>query len=391
VGAFPPVVVSSVVAAMVSRAVFGDHPSLTVPVQYGYRLGWEVFTSYPLLGVVAGLTAVLYIRVYFGVPELAARLKIPRAAQPWIAGVLVGGLVWLSGGALVGHGHLAVRVELFSRLAWTTLALLALGKILATAITLGMGGSGGVFTPSLYLGAVTGGTYGVLLSRLFPQLGLRPEGYALVGMGVVVAVATNAPITAILIVFEMTNDYAIMLPLMLATVIGVLVAGRFEKDDLYSGWLRRRGEHLMHGNDQDVLSRLTVAQAYDPNPQVIGEAATVDQLLEHIGRGEQTEFPVVDSDLALVGVISIGDLARIAKDSRELAPVLLAADLAVPTETVELKDSLLTAIRKMGVRGTGAVPVVDPATGRLQGMLGRSHVFLLYERALAGEAVAEGV
>jgi CIC family chloride channel protein len=243
VGAFPPVVVSSVVAAMVSRAAFGDHPALAVPEQYGYHLGWEVFTTYPLLGVVAGLTAVLYIRAYFGVPALAARLRIPRPAQPWIAGVLVGILVWLSGGALVGHGHLAVRVELFGRLAWTTLALLALGKILATAITLGMGGSGGVFTPSLYIGAVAGGAYGVLLSRLLPDVGLRPEGYALVGMGVVVAVATSAPITAILIVFEMTNDYAIMLPLMLATVIGVLVARRFEKDDLYSGWLRRRGEN----------------------------------------------------------------------------------------------------------------------------------------------------
>jgi CIC family chloride channel protein len=274
-------------------------------------------------------------------------------------------------------------------MAWTTLALLALGKILATSITLGMGGSGGVFTPSLYIGAATGGAFGVALAGIFPFLNLRPEAYALVGMGVVVAVATNAPITAILMVFEMTNDYAIVLPLMLSVVIGSLVARRLETDDLYSGWLRRRGERLEHGADHDVLARLCVADAYEPNPQVIGEGATVDQLLEHLGSADQTEFPVVDSNLMLVGVITIADLGRIAKDSRDLAPVLLAADLALPAETVQIGDSLLTAIRKMGVRGTGALPVVDQSNERLIGMVTRAHVLGLYQRALAGDHSGE--
>jgi CIC family chloride channel protein len=169
-------------------------------------------------------------------------------------------------------------------------------------------------------------------------------------MGVVVAVATNAPITAILMVFEMTNDY---------------------------------------GADHDVPARLRVADAYEANPQVIGEGATVDQLLEHLGTGDQTEFPVVDSNLMLVGVITIADLARIAKDSRDLAPVLLAADLALPAETVQIGDSLLTVIRKMGVRGTGALPVVDQSSERLIGMVTRAHVLGLYQRALAGDHSGE--
>ena len=390
VGAFPPVVVSSVVAAMVSRAAFGDHPAFPIPMDYGYSLGREVFTLFPLLGIVAGLTAVLFVRTYFAVPEMVERLGIPRSARPWLGGALVGLLVWLSGGVLVGYGHLAVHLDLFGRMAWTTLALLALGKILATSITHGMGGSGGVFTPSLYIGAVTGGAFGALLGRLLPGWGLSAEAYALVGMGVVVAVATGAPITAILIVFEMTNDYAIVLPLMLATVIGMMVARRFERDSLYSGWLRRRGEHLEHGADRDVLSRLRVSEAYDPNPQVIGESATVDQLLEHLGQGEQTEFPVVDGELRLVGIVTLGELGRIAKDSRDLAPLLLAADLAIPAETVVPSDSVLTAIRRMGVRGAGAVPVVDPATGRLKGIVNRAHILALYQRALAGDAEPGG-
>lgn len=387
VGAFPPVVVSSVVAAMVSRAVFGDHPAFPIPVEYGYSLGREVFLLFPVLGVIGGLVSVLYIRTYFGVPEWANRLRIPRAARPWIGGALVGLLVWMSGGVLVGYGHLSLQLELFGHLAWTTLALIALGKILATAITLGMGGSGGVFTPSLYIGAVTGGAFGVLISHLLPGWGIHPEAYALVGMGVVVAVATNAPITGILIVFEMTNDYAIMLPLMMATVIGAAVGRRLERDDLYSGWLRRRGEHLSHGADQDILTSLTVSDVLDPDPQVIGEAATVDQLLDRLGSGEQTEFPVVDTELVLIGVVTLADLGRIAKDSRELAPLLLATDLAVPSETVRADDDLRTALHRMGVRGTGSLPVVEPRSGTLVGVVTRARILALYERAVAGSHV----
>ena len=383
VGAFPPVVVSSVVAAMVSRSVFGDHPAFPIPMEYGYTLGREVMLLYPLLGVIGGLVAVLYIRTYFGVPVLAARLRIPRAARPWIGGGLVGVLVWLSGGVLVGYGHLSLQPQLFGKLAWTTLALLALGKILATAVTLGMGGSGGVFTPSLYIGAVTGGAFGVLVSQILPGWGIHPEAYALVGMGVVVAVATAAPITGILIVFEMTNDYAIMLPLMMATVIGIIVGRKLEPDDLYSGWLRRRGEHLSHGADQDVLTGLTVEAVLDPDPQVVGEAATVDQLLDRLGAGGQTEFPVVDSDLVLVGVVTLAELGRIAKDSRELAPLLLATDLAIPSETVQVGDTLRTALQRMGVRGTSSLPVVDEATGRLVGVVTRAGILAAYERTVA--------
>jgi CIC family chloride channel protein len=383
VGAFPPVVVSSVVAAMVSRSVFGDHPAFPIPMEYGYTLGREVMLLYPLLGVLGGLVAVLYIRTYFGVPVLAARLRIPRAAQPWIGGALVGVLVWLSGGVLVGYGHLSLQPQLFGRLAWTTLALLALGKILATAVTLGMGGSGGVFTPSLYIGAVMGGAFGVLVAQILPGWGIHPEAYAVVGMGVVVAVATAAPITGILIVFEMTNDYAIMLPLMMATVIGTIVGRKLEPDDLYSGWLRRRGEHLSHGADQDILGRLTVDAILDPDPQVVGEAATVNQLLDRLGAGGQSEFPVVDADLVLTGVVTLADLGRIAKDSRELAPLLLAMDLAIPSETVHLGDNLRVALQRMGIRGSSSLPVVDKETGRLVGVVTRAGILAAYERMVA--------
>jgi len=388
VSAFPPVVVASVVAAVVSHAFFGNHPALEIPTEYGYALAREVFLFYPLLGVLLGLVSVAFVRCYFGTETALSRLRIPAAALPWLGGVVVGVLVLASGDLLVGYGHLAIRLEVFGRMPWFFLALLAFGKILATSITLNAGGSGGVFTPSLYVGAAAGGAFGVALDALFPGLGLHPEAYALVGMGAVVAGATHAPITGILIVFEMTNDYAIVLPLMLTTVLAYLVARQIEPDSLYSGWLRRRGEHLEQGADRDVLAGVRVGAAYDPNPQVIGEGARIAELLEQLDRVEQTDFPVIDDRRRLVGIISLSELVRLARDESRLGTLVLAGDVANPIEAVSPDDTLLDAIRKMGTRGSDSLPVVERRDGRLLGLITRAHVLTLYERSVVGVAAA---
>jgi CIC family chloride channel protein len=382
-GAFSAVVVSSVVAAVVSRAVFGNHPAFPIPVEYGYTLTREVLLFYPLLGVLAGLVSVLFIRCYFRMDDWAKRLPVPPAVLPWIGGALVGGMVYLSRGILVGYGHLAVHIEVFGRVAWYLLLLLALGKILATSLTLTTGGSGGLFTPSLYVGAATGGAFGVAVRELFPQLQVHPEAYALVGMGAVVAGATNAPITGILIVFEMTNDYAIVLPLMLTTVICHHIARRLEPDSLYSGWLRRRGERIEQGADRGLLMGLRVGDAYERSPQFFRADASLATLLQHLKPGEQTTFPVVDADRSLLGVVTMAELGQLARDHPQLSGLLIAADVAGPTETVTPADTLLEATRRLGTRGASALPVVERPGGlRLIGLLTRSHVLAAYERAL---------
>jgi CIC family chloride channel protein len=267
-------------------------------------------------------------------------------------------------------------------MAWYALALLALGKIVATAITLHAGGSGGVFTPSLFVGAATGGAFGAALAALFPALALRPEAYALVGMGAVVASATAAPITGILIVLEMTNDYALMLPLMLTTVIAYAGARHFERDSLYSGWLRRRGERIEHGAERDVLAGIRAAEACHTNVRAVPAAAGLNQLLDQLEQSDQTEFPVLDQANRLIGIITISDLGRIARHAHNLTDLVVAADIAVPTETVGPTDTLLEAIRRMGVRGSGSIPMVDPASGRFLGLVTRAHVLALYERTV---------
>ena len=383
IAAFPPVVVSSVVGAVVSRAVFGNHPAFPIPQEYGYTLVREVVLFYPLLGILCGVVAALFVRAHFAVGAAAIRTRIPQAALPWAGGALVGATVYVSGGLLVGTGHLAIPIEAFGRMAWWLLALLALGKIFTTAVTLHSGGSGGLFTPSLYVGAAAGGAFGVALVALFPTLPLSPEAYALVGMGAVVAAATGAPITGILIVFEMTNDYAIVLPLMLSVAIAHLVARHLEPDNLYSGWLRRRGERIEHGADRDVLAGLRVSDACDGEAIVVHEGQPLVNVLEHIGHRNQAIFPVVDDDGCLLGVLTMGDLGAVARADRSLDAVLLAADVVARSETLSPDDSLLDAVRQMGVRGVASLPVVDPKTGRLVGVVNRSQILSLYERAVA--------
>jgi CIC family chloride channel protein len=390
VTSFSPVVVSSVVAAVVSRSVLGNHPAFPIPQQYGYGSVSEVALFFPVLGIAAGLVSVVFVRTYFAVDALAARLRthLPGIVVPWLAGAAVGALVWLSGGLLVGYGHLSIHMEMFGRLAWYALFALAAGNIIATSLTLNGGGSGGVFTPSLSIGAATGGGVGVLLAKLFPTLGIHPEAYALVGMGALIAGATGAPITGVLLVFEMTDDYAIVLPLMLTVVVSLLVARRLEPDSLYSGWLRRRGERIDHGAARDVLAGICVRDAFDPEPRTIVEAAPVETLLGNLAHADQAIYPVVDDEGRLAGVITVWELGQLATTAVATGPLVIAADVAQPSEVVGPADSLRVAIRKMGVRGASAVPVVDGATQRLVGLISRAHVVAALERHSASDDVA---
>jgi len=380
VSAFPPVVVASVVAAVVSRGFFGNHPAFPIPEEYGYSHAVEIVVFYPVLGVVAGLLAAFFIRSHFALEDRIRGLRIPAALLPWLGGALVGGAVTLSGGQLVGDGHLAISLELFGRIAWWGLVLLAVGKVLVTSLTLHSGGSGGLFTPSLYVGATIGGAFGVALAGLLPSLNLVPEAYALVGMGAVVAAATGAPLTGILIVFEMTDDSAIMLPLMLTVVIAYVVARRMTPDNLYSGWLRRRGENLEHGADRTVLADITVREACELVPVTIAAHEPVGQLVD---LADQDGYPVVDASGRLVGMLTLAEIHRSAREDLAAGASHRAGEVAGIVRALSPGETLLSALRRMAARGDSSLPVVDPATGRLFGLLSRTHALWLYERVMA--------
>ncbi|HEX4632304.1 MAG TPA: chloride channel protein, partial [Gemmatimonadales bacterium] len=256
--ALAPFVVASIIASVVGRAAFGDHPVLALPTAFSIGSAWELLL-YAGLGVLCGCVSVLYSRGVWKAQDLFARLS-----HPWMrvaAGALiVGGLDLAFRADLWGHGHQSLDLSvMMGRTAFFLLALTA-AKLIATAATFGAGGVGGVFTPALYIGATLGAAYGIASQHVFPMTSESPSALAVVGMAGLVAGATHAPLTAIMMVFEMTGDYGLILPLMLTSVLAYGVARRLHPESIYTEWLVRRGVVLSQGADAAVLARVAVIE-----------------------------------------------------------------------------------------------------------------------------------
>jgi CIC family chloride channel protein len=381
VGALSPVVVASVMGAVVSRAFLGDQPAFRIPDEFLFVSALEL-PFYLILGLAAGGLAALFVRAFYGTQDVLRRIlgSGPIAALGAGLAVAAMGLVHPE---LLGDGRQGISLVLASELAGAGALGLGLMKILTAGLTMGGGGAGGVFTPSLFVGASFGSFFGLTAAALFPGMGITPEAYALVGMAAVVAGATFAPLTAIIMVFEMTDDYGLILPLMLVCVVSYLVSRRLGGESLFSENLRRMGERISHGADRSVLERVTVSECYDRNPHVVVEDAPLRAILVQLRGSRQTEFPVVTRELELAGMLSYQQISR-ALDDGELLDFLIAADLLDPVmEVVTPDDSLLDAVARMGLRDVDFVPVVDPDDPRrLLGLLGRGDIMEAYRTNL---------
>jgi CIC family chloride channel protein len=385
VRAFPPILVASVIAAAISRAAFGASPVIDIPTEYGMGAPSELIL-YALLGIVAGIVSVFYTRATYRTQDLLGRFR-----HVWLqvlAGALVvGAFNVLFKADLWGRGHETLTMEMIGQRTWYFLLALALTKVLVTAATLAVARAGGVFTPALFIGATLGGGVAALLKSVAPGLQIAPEAFALVGMAGLVAGSAHAPLTAIMIVFEMTSDYALILPLMLCGAVAYITARRLHPESIYSEWLTRRGINIHLGRDAAVMDRLRVGEVYNRNPQIIGEAATVPQIVDAIRNSAQIEFPVLDTELRLLGMISYNDLRTVLTDSEQFADVIVAADVASPHfERVTPDDTLATALQRLGMRGSHDIPVVDAADAeRLLGVIGRQEILTAYDRELLQE------
>ncbi len=386
VAQFSPIVISSVMATVVSRHFLGDFPAFTVPV-YHLVSPLELF-PYVVLGLLSGLAAVLFTQVLcFFEDFFDDRLKIPGIAKNVIGGFLLG-LLGLLLPEVYGVGYNSMNLALLGKLSWMVMLALVFAKILATSLSLGSGGSGGIFAPSLFIGTMTGGFFGDLVHMALPTLTATSGAYSMVGMGAVVAGATHAPITAILIIFEMTNDYKIILPLMIATIISTLLATKLNKESIYTIKLVRRGIDLFRGRELNVLRRLKVADHCNPKPQMISPGLGFRQMLEMVVNSPNTSFYLVDGDGKYIGVISLQEVRQAILDQDELSDLLVALDLAttaVPTVTV---DTDLDQVMKLfGHTDQPELPVLDPDSGRLLGAISHRRVTEAYNREIIKQSV----
>lgn len=381
VAAFSPVVIASVVGALTAHSVLGSHPAFLMPTMVDVHPIANALL-YPILGAACGLVSALYAWLTVKMPYWTNDMRGPAWLRPVSGGVLVGAITAAAGGLLSGTGHLSIPTPVFGGMVWYALIGLSLAKVVATALTLGTGGSGGVFTPSLFIGAALGGGFGRLLAGIIPGHFIHAEAWALVGMGGVVAGATRAPLTAIFMVYELTNDSNYVMPLMIVAVVSLLVAKRCSPYGLYDGWLMERGEQVSHGIDSALMHRLHVMDALDPDGARVQPGESVAGLALAASRASQDAVAVVEADGTLVGLVSRRAL-RTALQQYEAGTVLVAEDLAEPVTPLGPEASLAEALRALNASALDALPVAED--GQYAGLVGRSDILALYERELEHE------
>ncbi|NPA31384.1 MAG: CBS domain-containing protein [Chloroflexi bacterium] len=381
-GNFGIVVIAAVTASIVSHTYLGSAPAFHVPA-YGLNAAVEI-VFYTILGLLSALLAVLFIKMLYALEDLFDNWRFPEWAKPAI-GMLLTGVVGLAFPQVLGPGLHFIGEVIAANVPLTVgaLLILALMKLVATSFTLGAGNSGGVFAPALFSGAALGGAVGLLLQKALPGLDINPGAYALVGMAATFAGAARAPMTAILIVFEMSNDYRLILPLMFATVVSTFIAQILLPESIYTLKLARRGIVLRQGREMDVMESVTVAEAMDPHPETVPEDMPITLLGKAFEEAHVHGFPVVDAAGRLVGVVSLGDYQRAL--SQPGGEKLRVRDIMTRDIVVAYPDETLWQVmRKMGLRDVSRLPVVtrdDPQ--RLVGIIRRRDIISAYNVALA--------
>jgi len=379
IASFSPIVVASVAATVISRLFLGNYPAFTVP-EYELASNWE-FLGYAVLGLCAAPVAVSFIRMLYFSEDFFARLKFPEYAKPMLGGALIG-LTAIFLPQVMGVGYDTIQPALNGRLAWSLLLVLLFSKMLATSITLGSGGSGGIFAPSLFLGSALGGVIGWLFHWLFPGSTAGPGAYSLVGMGSLVAGTTHAPITAMLIIFEMTSDYKIILPLMISCVIASKLSSWLCPESIYTMKLARRGVSLSGGREVNIMRSLRVADVMQENPKCFREDTPLDEMLPEMIASEQFQFPILDKSGRFLGVVSLSDVRSVLFEEPFVKRLFVAMDiLDVNYPTVTSDDNLLEAVKKFDSLSKNQIPVVSPRDrGVLLGMISRQDVFTAYNK-----------
>ncbi len=379
---FSPIVIASVVGAVTARSILGDQPAFFIPEALHDVLTvltpWEL-GAYVVLGLGAGLLSVGFTRLLYGVEDLFDGWRTHWALRAGTAGLIVGGMgVYLP--QILGEGHGTMSdLLLGTALPWTLLLTLALLKTLATAVTLGGGGSGGVFMPSLFVGAMVGAAFGQGMEALFPGAVAPTGAYALAGMAALLAGTAHAPLTGILLLFEMSDNYLLILPLMTASVLATMVSRGMLKDSVYTLKLSRRGIFVNERPDTALLRRLHVADAMRPPAETILESARFNEIVEHLLGSRQHDFPVVDADDHLMGALSLDDLREFIREEH-LRQILVARDCVHPIDTLAPQSTLLAAFETFERDNVYEVPVIS--RGRVVGSLRRRDVLAAYGRAL---------
>lgn len=385
-----PCIISSIIAYSLFGAVTGWEPLLDTP-HFRFEHPREL-VLYLGLGVLCALLGKVYVKVFYRIRDLFRQLSMPTVLKPALGGLLLG-ILAMAVPQVLGSGYGLIQAALYGKIALWVMVLVALAKIVATSLTISSGGSGGVFAPSLVIGAMLGGAFGATAVELFPAMVQDPRAYVLVGMAGFFAGVANTPIATLIMVSELTGNYGLLAPLMLVCVVAMVVLRR---NTIYENQVPGRIDSPAHLGDfvVDVLEGITVADLADQGrtPTPIPEDLNLHQILQRIASAEGAYYPVVDGAGRLTGIFSVNDIRRILHE--EIPPgLVLARDIAVArVVTIRPGDTLTQVMQKLAGRGLEEIPVVDEADpGRVLFMLSRRAVLSRYaaelEKRKGGNAV----
>jgi CIC family chloride channel protein len=367
------VVLASATAWMVLRVFLGDHPLFKVP-QYQLLHPAE-FAVYAVLGVAGGVVSAAFTKLLLAMRARFLRFPLKTAwFQPLAGGLLVGVMGWFVPQVMgVGYGY--VGEALNGRMAFRLMALLVVLKLFAVTVSYASGNAGGIFGPALFIGAMLGGTVGTVAHHLFPAYTATPGAYALVGMGAVFAGVVRAPMTSVLMIFEMTQDYAVIVPLMIANLVSLFIASRLQHEPIYEALAVQDGIHLPTAETRQRYGQRQIAMIMQTASQLLPAEITVREALEQVRASELGTWLVTDQR----GVIGVINLARLEREMAESADQ--SADQPVDKKLGELVDALIfphvhadqgldLALERMGANQIEILPVVSRAdVHKLEGIV----------------------
>lgn len=364
-----PLAVSAVVAALTVRVMTNAHQLYHVP---GFQLNsaWEM-GPYILLGLVAGTMAPWFLRSLRTAERWFVGTQMPLIARLVLGGIIVGDIAVFVP-EVCGNGYSVVLQILNGHIAWAALILIFVAKWIATASSFGSGAPGGVFTPTLFMGASVGSLFGTTVHSIWPTGAVAPEAFALVGMGAFLSAASYAPVMAVIMLFEMTLSYDIILPLMLCSVIAYYTAKGLEGQSLYSEALKRKNAEI----PTNSLAAGIVRDLMKPKPPVIPATARFAEIARLFLSVRVNNIYVIDGEDRFLGAVSLHDIKPYLGDL-DLAELVIASDIMREDfPRIGPEQSLSDGLGAFLGVGAERLPVVEPEGGQLVGSLAKGDLLL---------------
>lgn len=390
ISSFAALVVASAMSTVVTRAYYGANPAFQIP-QYHLVNPFIELPLYVIMAILLGIIAFFYIRIFYWTRDKYAALKIYPQLKP-ITGAFLIGIMAICYPQIMGDGYHVIEEVLCGEGVLLTMFTLIFLKIIATSITLGSGGSGGVFAPALFIGAMIGGSFGAVVHKLLPNMTADPGAYATVGIGAFLAASTHAPMTAIFLLFEMTDNYVIIVPIMLTSIIGVIVGKWFDEDSIDTVDFSREGINIHEGREVAIMKSIRVCEAITEDVNPINERANINQLLEIFRMtNKHFYFPVVNDSGHMVGIISMEDVKNILHRAEEERVCHLVGEICT-RDVIMLTpdDNLYTAMELFDVKGIEEIPVVESMNEKwVIGMLKRRDVIAAYNHEVLKKGISE--